>query len=59
MKTPLQVTDPALIEQAIRRTESNINRISLIEKHGPEDTEAEKERLKTIKNVLRRVQRNG
>ena len=59
MKTPLQVTDPALIEQAIRRTKANINRISLIEKHGPEDTDAEEKRLEVMMMVLDTVQRNG
>jgi len=59
MKTPLQVTDTDLIKQAIQRTKANINRISLIEGHGPEDTDAEKQRLKTMQRVLKEAQRNG
>ena len=59
MKTPLQVTDPALIEQAIRRTKNNVMKMSLLPGHGLEDNIAESARLETMQRVLKETQRNG
>ena len=55
MTNNLRATDPVLIQQAIDRTEINVNRIASLESHGPDDKVAEERRLEEMKQVLSEV----